>query len=154
MRSHHVMADVLGIFEQPFALNHVERGQGSRDAHRVPSERRCMRARNPVHDLGAAQGDAERHARSDAFGHTDDVRLNASMLDRPPLAGAPDAALHLVDHQQNAVTVADATKFLHKNRGRDDVAAFPLNGLDENGGNFLGCEGGLEQLFLNQARAA
>src|ERR1039457_4350212 len=113
-----------------------------------------MRARNPVHDLGAAQGDAERHARSDAFGHTDDVGLYPGVLNRPPLAGATDAALDLVDDQQNAVTVADAAKFLHKSRGRDDVAAFPLNGLDENGGNFLGCERGLEELVLNKARAA
>ena len=37
--------------------------------------------------------------------------------------------------------------------GRDDVAAFALDGLDEDGGDFLGREGGLEELLFDVAGA-
>jgi len=79
----------------------------------------------------------ERHARGDTFGHAYDIRLDAGVLDREPLAGAADAALHFIDNEQDTVPVADATQFLHERRGRDDVAAFALHGLNEDGRNFF-----------------
>ena len=76
-------------------------------AHRVSAERRGMRSRNPVHDLGLRHGHAQRHAAGNSLGHADDVGLHAGVLNRPPLAGAAHARLHFVRHQQNPVTVAN-----------------------------------------------
>ncbi len=67
-----------------------------------------MRARNPVHDFGLGDGHAQRHAGSNSLRHANDVGLHSRVLDGPPFAGAADSALHLINHQQNAVAIADA----------------------------------------------
>ena len=84
----------------------------------------------------------------------DDVGLHAGVLDRPPLAGTADAALHFVGHQQNAVLVADAAQFLHEDGRRDHVAALALDRLDENRRHFFRRQRRLEQLVFDEARAA
>ena len=88
------------------------------------------------------------------LGHADDIGLDLGVLDGPPLAGAAGAGLDLVGDEEDAVTVADLTQFLHEDGGRDDVAALALDGLDEDGGNLLGGEDGFEELFFNVAGAA
>jgi len=40
------------------------------------------------------------------------------MLNRPPFARPSGSRLHLVDHQQNAVLVADPAQLLHEDIGR------------------------------------
>ena len=101
-----------------------------------------------------AHGDAERHAGSNALGHADDVRLHAGVLDGPPLAGAADAALDFVGDQQNAVLVADAAQLLHEDRGSDHVSAFALDGLNEDGGDFLRRQNRLEEFVFDEARTS
>ena len=61
-----------------------------------------------VHTDSRAMNAPDRHARRDALGGGDDVRLDAGLLDRPPRAGATHARLDLVGDQQDAVLVADA----------------------------------------------
>src|SRR5580704_913680 len=80
--------------------------------------------------------------------------MNVGVLDRPPFAGASDAALDLVDDQQDAVAIADAAQFLHEDGGSDYVSAFALHRFDEDRGYFLGRERGLEQLVFDEAGAA
>ena len=120
----------------------------------IAAKGRRVRAGLPVHDLGARHADAERHAGRDAFGHADDVGLDAGVLDGPPLAGAARAGLHFIGDQQDAVLVADAAQFLHEDGGGDDVAAFALDRLDEDGGYLFGRKRGLEELLFDVARAA
>ncbi len=112
-----------------------------------------MRTWHPVHDFRASHGDAQRHARSKAFCHANHIRFDARVLDRPPLAGAANATLHLIQHQQDAVTIADAAQLLHEAGGCDQVAALTLHGLDEDRGHFLRSERGLEQLLFDEAGA-
>ena len=47
----------------------------------------------------------ERPAVGDALGHADDVGLDAVVLDGEHLAGAPEAALHLVADEEHALGV-------------------------------------------------
>ena len=76
------------------------------------------------------------------------------MLDRPPFSGAAGPTLHFVYHEQNAVTITDAAELLHENVRGDDIAAFPLDGLDENGGDFFGWKIGFEELIFDEAGTA
>ena len=50
---------------------------------------------------------AQRPAVGDALGHGHDVGLDAEVLDGEQLAGAPEAALHLVGDEQDALVVED-----------------------------------------------
>src|SRR3954447_17635665 len=113
-----------------------------------------MRAGNPVHDLSPADDHSKRHTGSNALGAANDVGMHAGVLDRPPLTGAGDSALHFVHHQQDAVLVADAAQFLHEVVWSNDVAAFALDWLHKDCSHFFGGKRGLEQLVFNEASAA
>src|SRR6185312_3636707 len=104
----HVVANFGGVFQQALVFDHVERSESSGQADGIASEGGGVGAGDPVHDFGAAHGDAERHAGGNALGDADDIGLDAGMLDGPPLSGAARAALHFVHNQQNSVAVADA----------------------------------------------
>ena len=88
----------------------------------------------PVHQLGAGDGRAQRHAAGDAFGQRDHIRDRAEMLGGEHLAGASHAALDLVENQQDAVVVGHPAQLVEELLGRHDVAAFALHRLDEDGG--------------------
>ena len=97
---------------------------------------------------------ADRHAGSQSLRGEEDVGLDALVLAGPHLSGAPDAALHLVRHQQDAVPVAERAQVAQPSRRRDDVAAFSLNRLDEDGGDVARVEVAGEQLFSIGARSS
>ncbi len=103
-----------------------------------------------VHDAAARDEGAERHAAGDAFGAAKNVWFDAGVVGGPPLAGAPHSGLHFVDHEHNAVLAADALEFLQEEFWRGNVAAFALDGLDDDGGDFLGIEEALEDLALKR----
>ena len=76
------------------------------------------------HRLGGHRAGNRRVARRHALGHRDEIRLHPVMLIAEPGPGAPDAADHFVDVQQDVVAFAD---LLHPlpiaNRRRDHAAA-------------------------------
>ena len=76
------------------------------------------------------------------------------MLDGPPFPGASNAALNFISHQQNSVVVTNSPQFFHEDFGPGNVSALALHWLDENGGNFLGRQRGLEQFFFDEAGAS
>ena len=78
-----------------------------RDRHRVARDRRAVAARRPGHQLAPRHHRAQRHARGDPLGQQRSVGHHAGVLGGEHLAGPPHAALHLVEHQQDAVPVAD-----------------------------------------------
>ena len=85
----------------------------ARIASGLPPKVRAVVARaEHVGRARAADDGADRHARAEALGERHHVGLDAGPLVREPLAGAAHAALHLVEHQQPAVLVADAAHFL------------------------------------------
>ena len=52
------------------------------------------------------------------------------------------------------MTVANAAQLLHEDGRSDYVSAFALDRLDEDRGDFLWREGGLEHVLFQEARAA
>src|SRR6266702_3987087 len=148
----HPSADCGGVL-QAFALENVEGGERSGNGHRIAAKRAGMRTRRPVHDFGARHADAQRHSRRNALGDADDVGLDAGVLDGPPLSGSAGAGLDVIGDQQNAMPVADAPNLLQENVGRDDVAAFALDRLQNDCGNLFGRQRGLEQLVFDETRA-
>ena len=108
-----------------------------------------MRAGRPVHHAGSGDGRAQRHAGGDALGRTHDVGFHAPMLDSPPLPRSADARLHLVDDQQDAVSVAQAPQGREEIIGGNDVAAFPKNWLHHHPGAVLGRKRSPEQHVLD-----
>src|SRR5579864_7820375 len=73
------------------------------------------------------------------------------MLDRPPLSRTPDPALHFIDDQHDAVTIADSPQFLHEDRRCDHVTTFALHRLDKNCRHFFRSERCFEQLLLDES---
>ena len=59
---------------------------------------------------------ADRHAVAESLGERHHVGHDARVLEREPLAGAAHAALHLVEHEQPAVRVADLAQALRGSR--------------------------------------
>ena len=82
--------------------------------------RRCCRARPCGQVIDALAGDhgAQRHAGGNALGGADDIRLDAKVFDRPPLAGAAHAGLDFVGDQQDAVPVAQFAQGREETRRR------------------------------------
>ena len=96
---------------------------------------------------------ADRHARAESLGGQQDVGLHALVVAGPHLPGPADAALHFVRHQQDAVFVAQGPQVAQPSGRRDDVAAFTLNRLHEDGRHVPRVEMPAEQL-LDGADAA
>src|SRR5205823_14722578 len=82
-----------------------------------------------------------------------DVWLYSGVLDGPHLSGAPGAGLHFIGHQQNAVLIADAPQLLQELGGSDNVSALALHRLNEDCGNLLRRQRGLEKLFFDETGA-
>ena len=74
------------------------------------------------------------------------------MLDREHLAGAGEAALHLVDDEQDAVAVAERTQLAQERRWRDVEAAFSLHRFDDQCGDTLRVDIVLEEVFDRRQR--
>ena len=70
------------------------------------------------------------------------------MIASPPLACASHAGLHFIGHEQDAVLAAEAFETLQKIRGSGKIAAFALNRLDENCGDFFRIHAALEEFVL------
>jgi hypothetical protein len=79
------------------------------------------------------------------LGERHDVGGNAVVLRGEHAAGAADAALHLVEDQEDSVLVADRAQPGKETRGRHQVAAFALERLDQDRGDFLRWQVALEE---------
>ena len=76
------------------------------------------------------------------------------MFNRPHLARAPDARLHFVNDEQDAVLVADAAQTLQKSLGGRHIAAFALHRFDYDRGDFFGRGCRLKQTFFDPIQSA
>src|SRR6185436_7949185 len=68
----------------------------------------------------------------------------AEVLDCPELSCAAHARLHFIYDQHDAMLIADSPKRGHEVCLRNDISAFALHGLDNNGSAVLGRNCGLE----------
>ena len=85
-------------------------------------------------DVLLGQDGAHREATGDALGGGQHVRLDVGPLMGEQLAGAPHAALHLVQPHQDAEFVAGGAEPAQELETRRADAAFALHGFDENAG--------------------
>ena len=86
------------------------------------------------HAVGGSRGGearAHREAAADALGDRRDVGRDARPFMREELAGAADAALDLVEDQEQAVLVAELAQALQRLRREDAHAALALHGLEQ-----------------------
>ena len=60
------------------------------------------------------------------------------VLGREHLSGPAHPALDLIEDQQDVMPLCERLQFLKKALGRNDIPALALDGLDENGGDFVG----------------
>ena len=97
-----------------------------------------------VHDLRTSQHARERDAGRDRLRDRDQVGLDAEVLDGEGLARTTKARLHLVDHEDDAVLVADPPQALHELAGGNDEAALALDGLDHDRRDVFGRHARLE----------
>ena len=89
----------------------LDGGQRRRAAHRVAAVGAAVAAGRPlVVELATGAERGEREAAGDALGHADDVGLDAVVVDGEHLAGATEAALHLVGDEQDAVLRGSARR--------------------------------------------
>src|SRR5882724_221064 len=149
---HHVSTDNFCILDS-FAFENLHGRESGFNADRIPAESRSMGTGHPVHDFRAREHYTERHAGSNAFGNGDDVRFNAGVLDGPPFAAASGATLNLVGDEQDAMLIADAAQFAHEFSWSRQVAAFALNGFNENGCAFFRRHDRLEDAVFDEAYA-
>ena len=136
-----VLAEFGGVLHQP-VLDQIQRGQAGSAGQRIAAEGVAVRAGGPVHDAGAGDGGAERHARGDALGRADDIGFDAPVLDRPPLARSADAGSGPRRRSAGCRTCHTAGAAPERSRGAgSDVAAFALDRLDHDGGAVIGRDG-------------
>ena len=129
----------LGGVGDEAALEQVDRREGGGAGDRVAAVRRAVGARPPrLEQVRAGDHGAERHARRDALGSQEDVRLHAPVFDGPHLAGPARARLDLVGDEQDAVLVADVAQALEEAVLGDEVAALALDRLDDDRGDLVG----------------
>ncbi len=97
-----------------------------------------MRAPAPtLLQLAAADHGGERQAVGDGLGQGHDVGHDAGVLEAPHLARPCEAGLDLVEDEQDAVLIGQASQALEEARRRRTVAALALDGLDEDGCHVL-----------------
>ena len=80
---------------------------------------------------------ADGHAGAQLLGHGAGVGLHAVVLMGEQLAGTAGANLHLVEHQQDALLIAQIAQALEELLGGGTDAALALNGLGEDGANVV-----------------
>ena len=85
---------------------------------------------------------------SRALRRSNDVGLDAKVFNRPHLAGATGARLHLVNNDGDAVLVGDRLQAREELLVRDDVAALTLNWLHHKCGDLITRDGARDDALL------
>ncbi|MDT4815155.1 hypothetical protein FQZ97_481770 [compost metagenome] len=89
-------------------------------------------------DLGGGQHRADGEAATQALGAGEDVRGHAVVLVGEQVAATAHAALHLVEHQQCVVLVAQLAGTFQVGLVRRQHAALALHGLQDHGAGLVG----------------
>ena len=148
MRVEEVRRQRGAALEQAFVPVDVQRRETRRAGRRmarigVAVEELDRAFRRGAHDrVVDALADRDRAHRlravGDALGHRHQVGRHAEALRGERLAGAAEAADHLVEHEQDAVRVADLAQALQVALRRHQAAGRAGDRLDEAGGDVLG----------------
>ncbi|CAM2137885.1 hypothetical protein PT2222_100011 [Paraburkholderia tropica] len=141
-----LVAELRGALAELFFFDDLDHRVRRRHGQRVARVRAAEAAgRCRVHDFRAADHARQRHAAGQALGDRHEVRRDVVVFHREQLAGAREARLHFVGDQQDAVRVADLAQAAHEVRRRLVEAAFALNRFEDDRGDALRIDVGLEQ---------
>ena len=123
------------MLEEAGLQHHVEHRIGRRHRQRIAAEGRAVRARRHAgRGLRRRKARADRKAAAERLGQRHDVGRDAEPLVGEQLAGAAHAGLHLVEHQQQAVVVAELAQRPEERMRRRAHAALALQRLDQDAG--------------------
>ena len=132
------VAEDLGTRDELLLGEDVEDGTRRREGDGVPDEGPADRTRmRVVHDLGPSDHARERQTAGDRLRDDHEVGLDVEVLHREHPGGPPEARLHLVRNQDDAVLVADPAQPLDELGGRRDEPALPLLRLEHDRGDVL-----------------
>ena len=112
-----------------------------------PKVEPCVPAIMPGRGARGGEAGADREAAAQPLGDGGDVRAHARLLAGEQRAGAAHAGLDLVEHQQQAVLVAEGAQVLQALRRHRPDAALALDRLDQDGGG-LGADRGVQRLVV------
>ncbi len=134
-----VVADFRRVREQAFVFDGVDHGDGHGAGQRPAAECGSMHAGvNGACGFFGAENRTEGKAAGERLGQGGDVGLNAVVLIRAPLAGAAHAGLNLIDDEQSAGGTGQRAGLGKELLRQRTNAAFALDGLDEDGADFVG----------------
>ena len=139
-----VSPGILYLIEDPVVFHDGEELKAESAGERTSAKGAAV----PGHAKGVEEifGDedgAERETSAEGFAEDDDVGANAAGLGGEPVAGAAEAALDLVEDEHSAVAGREAARGREKGRRALVDAAFPEQGLEEDGAGVL-VDGGFE----------
>ena len=124
--------DAVSLLDQP-------QGRQCRCARNgVTAECRSMAAAGPVHHRGPRHDRPQGQTVGNPLGQAHDIALDPPVLARKVPAGPAKSALHLVEHQQHPVLVANLAQTGQEIVRGYDVAALTLDRLDEDRRQLIG----------------
>src|SRR5437016_136303 len=128
----------LDAGEKAIGEDDIEHRIADRHGKRIAAESRAMGAGGHAQRrFFGRETSTHREAAADALGNRHDVGGDARPLVGEELAGAPDAALDLIEHQENAVLVAQFAQGSELVWRQRADAALALDRLDENAGRLI-----------------
>jgi hypothetical protein len=142
MRAHQRLESFLQAYaaahhaiEEAGGQHHVQHRVGGGGGQRIAAKGGAMAAgREVFRHRFAGQYGPHREAAGDALGRRDHIRLDARLLIGEQRAGAPHAALHFIERQQQAPFIAGGTQIAQESGGGDAYAALALYRLDHDAG--------------------
>ena len=143
-------ADLHSALAELLLFDRLEHRQTRRAGHRRTGVGAAQPARRRrIHDRGLADDRRERKSAREALRERHQVGLDARVLDREHAAGACEAGLDLVDHEHDAVLIAEPAQRLQELRRRDVEPALAHHRLDDDRRD----PRGLDVVFEDAARS-
>ena len=120
------------MVQKTLCQNDIEHSIANRHSQRIAAIGRAMRAGD--HALARffrRQTGAKRKTAADALGNAHNIRRHARPFMREEFARAADTCLHFVEHQQEAVLIAELAQAFETLRRHGADAALALDRLDQ-----------------------
>ena len=132
-------ANAHGALWQLLVAHHIHHRQARRARDRVAAIRAAQAAGvGGVHHAGSTDHAGKWEPGRQAFGHRDEVGLDARVLDAEELAGAAEPGLDLIDDQEDAVALRHLAEAAQEVRWGGHEAALAEHRLDDHRGDALG----------------
>src|ERR1700674_4233985 len=143
-----IAANLHDVFQQVLFLDDRQIFEPNAASQRTAAKGGAvLSGRNRGGKMFFRQERAERHSRGDRLGDGDDIRYHAEALEGEDLAGAPEAALDLVENERGLMMVGERPAGAQEVFGTIEDAAFAKDGLQHDGAG-VGVDGGAQRLDI------